>query len=73
MAVRLIWVRNKRTGAKALIAETALPHLPDYVRTARQERADADATPAKATTTRKAATRKRSTPKKAASAAQNKE
>ena len=62
MAVRLIWVRNKRTGAKALIAETALPHLPDYVRTARQVRSDADADPAKA-----------ETPKKAADAAQNKE
>jgi len=40
MPPRLVQVRHKVTGRKAVLAETALRFFPDYVKTTRQERLD---------------------------------
>ena len=50
MAIPLVQVRNKTTGVKTFLPETALPHFPDYVKTpsqkAREQVPDGTAFPA---------------------------
>lgn len=50
MATKIVQVRHKVTGAKTFMAESALPHFPDYVKTpsqkSREEVPDGSAFPA---------------------------
>lgn len=40
MAIPLVQVRHKITGAKTFLPETALPNFPDYVKTPSQKSRD---------------------------------
>lgn len=40
MAIPLVQVRHKTTGAKTFLPETALRHFPDYVKTPSQKARD---------------------------------
>ena len=40
MAIPLVQVRHKKTGAKTFLPETALPNFPDYVKTPSQKSRD---------------------------------